>query len=71
MLKRWSLRWRVVMSQKWSLMEGEWSCYRCWSGLMEGEWLCYGGGQFNGGRKVMLGGQFNGGRMVMLRRWSV
>ena len=25
---------------------------------------CYGGGQFNGGRKVMLGGQFNGGRMV-------
>ena len=25
---------------------------------MEGEWLCYGGGQFNGGR------------MVMLQRWS-
>ena len=21
---------------------------------MEGEWLCYGGGQFNGGRMVML-----------------
>ena len=39
--------------------------------LMKGEWLCYIGGQFNGGRKVMLGGQFNGGRMVMLRRWSV
>ena len=38
---------------------------------MEGEWLCYGGGQFNGGSKVMLGGQFNGGRMAMLRRWSV
>ena len=32
---------------------------------MEGEWLCYGGGQFNGGRNVMLGGQFNGGRMVV------
>ena len=32
---------------------------------MEEEWLCYGGGQFNGGRKVMLGGQFNGGRMVV------
>ena len=28
-----------------SLMEGEWSCYR--------------------------GGQFNGGRMVMLQRWPV
>ena len=32
--------------------------------IMEGEWLCYGGGQFNGGRKV-IGGQFNGGRMVV------
>ena len=30
----------MVMLQKWSLMEGEWSCYR--------------GGQFNGGRMVML-----------------
>ena len=37
---------------------------------MEGEWLCYGGGQFNGGRKVMLGGQFNGGEWL-LRSWSV
>ena len=37
--------------------------------LKEGEWLCYGGGQFNGGRKVMLGGQFNGG--WLLQRWSV
>ena len=27
--------------------------------LKEGEWLCYGGGQFNGGR------------MVMLQRWSI
>ena len=26
---------------------------------MEGEWSCY------------RGGQFNGGRMVMLQRWSV
>ena len=33
---------------------------------MEGEWLCYGGGQVNGGRKVMLGGQFNGWRMVVM-----
>ena len=38
---------------------------------MKGEWLRYGGGQCNGGSKVMLGAQFNGGRMVMLRRWSV
>ena len=43
---------------------------------MEGEWLCYGGGQFNGGRMVMLprwslmegewlsygGGRFSGGK---------
>ena len=41
----------MVMLQWWSLMEGEWSCYR--------------GGQFNLGRKVMLGGQFNAGRMVV------
>ena len=27
--------------------------------LMEGEWLCY------------RGGQFKGGRMVMLQRWSL
>ena len=33
------------MLQSWALMEGEWSFYR--------------------------GGQFNGGRMVMLRRWLV
>ena len=30
----------MVMLQKWSLMEEEWSCY--------------GGGQFNRGRMVML-----------------
>ena len=35
----------MVMLQRWSLMEGEWSFYR--------------------------GGQFNGGRMVMLRRWLI
>ena len=53
--------------------------------LMERERSFYGGGQFNGGRMVMLqrwclmegawscnrGGQYNGGRMVMLRRWTV
>ena len=37
---------------------------------MQGEWLCYGGGQFNGGIKVMVGGQVNGGRMIMLHWWS-
>ena len=30
----------MVMLQKWSLMEREWSCYR--------------GGKFNGGRTVLL-----------------
>ena len=40
---------------------------------MEGEWSCYRGGQFNGGRMVLLhdGGLFNGGGLVMLQRWSV
>ena len=53
---------------------------------MEREWSCYRGGQFNGGRMVMLwrlllewegewscyrGGHFKGGRMVMLQRWSL
>ena len=51
---------------------------------MEGEWSCYRGGQFNGGRKVMLQrwclmegpwscyrGQYNGGRIVMLWMWPV
>ena len=46
----------MVMLQKWSLMEGEWLCYRSgqfkgkrivmlqrWS-QMEGEWSCYRGG---------------------------
>ena len=37
---------------------------------MQGEWLCYGGGQINGGSKVMVGGQVNGGRMIMLHWWS-
>ena len=56
----------MVMVQKWSLMEGEWSCYSSghkWRengyltdvvSLVEGEWLCYRGCHFNGGRKVML-----------------
>ena len=54
---------------------------------MEREWSCYGGGQFNGGRMIMLERlsvlwrenghftevltHFNGGRMVMLRRSKV
>ena len=53
---------------------------------MEEEWSCYRGGQFNGGRMVMLqklpvsmegewscygGCHFNRGRIVMLERWSV
>ena len=35
-----------------SLKEGEWS--REVGSLMEKEWSFYGGGQFNGGRMVML-----------------
>ena len=52
---------------------------------MEGEWSCYRGGQFNGGRMVILqrrlyngrewscygGGQLKGGRIFMLQRWSL
>ena len=33
----------MVMLQRWSLMEGEWSFYR--GGQFNGgRWLCYGGG---------------------------
>ena len=39
--------------------------------LMEGEWSCYRGGQFNGGRMVMLRRWPGCGRMVMLQRWSL
>ena len=36
---------------------------------MEREWSCFGGGQFNGGRLIMLScGQLNGGRIVILQR---
>ena len=52
---------------------------------MEGEWSCYRGGQFNGGRMVMLqkwslmegewscysGLKCNGGRMVLLQRRAI
>ena len=39
--------------------------------LIKGEWSCYGGGQFDRGSMIVSGGQFNGGRMVMLWRWPV
>ena len=55
----------MVMLQKWSPMEGEWSGYRGgqfnggrmvmlqrWS-LMDGEWSCYGGGQFKEGESLL------------------
>ena len=38
--------------------------------LKEGEWSCYRNGHFNEGRSYR-GGQFKGGRMVMLQRWPV
>ena len=39
--------------------------------LLEGEWSCYRGGQFKWreNSSSYRGGQFDGGRMVMLRRW--
>ena len=39
--------------------------------VIEGEWSCYGGGQCNRGSMIVKGGQFNGGRMVMLWTWPV
>ena len=73
MLQKWSLQWR----EKGHVIEV--------ASLMEGEWSCYRGGQFNGGRMVMLqkwslmegewscyrGGKFNGGRMVLLQRRAI
>ena len=51
----------MVILQRWSLMEGEWSCYR--------------GGQFNGGRIVMLRYVTEVVSLMegewLLRRWSV
>ena len=40
---------------------------------MEGEWSCYRGGQFNGGRMVMLQrwSLFNGGGLDVLEKWPV
>ena len=35
------------------------------------EWSCNGGGQCNSGSMIVKGGQFNGGRMVMLWTWPV
>ena len=39
--------------------------------LMEREWSFYGGGQFNGGRIIMLQMWPVGMKMVMLQRWPV
>ena len=50
----WSLRrWQVimVMLQRWSVYKG--GQLQKWS-LMEGEWSCYRGGKFNGTRMVLL-----------------
>ena len=50
---------RMVMLQRWSLMEEEWLSYTGVVSLVEGEWLCY------------RGGHFNGGRMITLQKWSL
>ena len=71
MLQRRSVYWKENghSTEVASLMEGEWSCYRC--------------GKFNSHGHVTeveilimensryKGGQFNGGKMVMLLRWPV
>ena len=62
MLRRWTVRGRMVMLQMWSLMKGEWSM------LQMGEWSCYGGRQFKGGRIIVT---VVAGLMVKLQRWSV
>ena len=49
----------IVVIEVASLMERGNGHVREVVSLMEGEWSCY------------RGGQFNGGRMVMLQRWSV
>ena len=67
-LQWWSIQWRENdhVTEVDSLKEGELSCYRAgdkWREngyvtevfiVMEGEWSCYGGGQFKGGRMVLL-----------------
>ena len=45
----------MVMTEVVQFRDGEWSCHVTEvASLMEGEWSCYRGGQFNGGRMVML-----------------
>ena len=52
-------------------MEGEWSCYRGGHKWRENGHVTE--VVTNGGTMVILygGGQFSGGRMVMLQRWSI
>ena len=44
----------MVMLQRWSVLRRENDHVREVHTLMEGEWSCYGGGQFKGGRMVIL-----------------
>ena len=48
----------MVMLQRWSLTEGEWSCYRS-------------GHQWRENGQVTEVAKFNGGRMVLLQRRPV
>ena len=72
MLQRWSVSWRErgYVTEVATLME-ENNHVTGMASLMDGEWSCYRGGQFNGGRMVMLQSHFHGRSMVMLQRWSV
>ena len=59
-LERWSVYWRRMVLLQRRIVYLSWKGHvREVASLMEGEWSCYGGGQFKGGR------------MVMLQRWSV
>ena len=44
----------MVTLQRWSVYGKENGHVTKVVNLMEGEWSCYGGGEFNGGRMVLL-----------------
>ena len=54
MLRRWSVKCRENDVREKVILMGENGHVTEVVTLMEGEWSCYGGGQFKGGRMVML-----------------
>ena len=53
-IRRWLYGGRMVMLEGWSVLSRENGHFTEVFTLMEGEWSCYRGSQFNGGRMVML-----------------